>query len=180
MKVQQPWNKKNFKTEGLTSIQVFRLSVNEALHLANYIDATSLDATWCGPFIREIPYLKDLEDKYQKFNIHFVSILIDPIDDLLKWRNFVDKKHLGGIQLYADGDWKSSIITDYPIEGIPRFILIDPEGNIVSADAMRPSNPKLVVLLDELITPSWNNGATKVTIGSLGWDWESTLASHKI
>lgn len=56
--------------------------------------------------------------------------------------------------MYADGDWKSSIITDYPIEGIPRFILIDPEGNVVSADAMRPSNPKLVVLLDELITPS--------------------------
>ena len=108
-------------------------------------------ATWCGPCIGEIPYLKDLEEKYRKFNIHFVSISIDPIDDLIKWRNFVDKKNLGGIQLYANGDWKSSIITDYAIEGIPRFILIDPDGNIVSADVIRPSNPELITLLDELI-----------------------------
>lgn len=62
----------------------------------------------------------------------------------------MSKKNLGGIQLYAEGDWKSSIITYYTIEGIPRFILIDPEGNIVSADAMQPSDPKLVALLDEL------------------------------
>jgi thiol-disulfide isomerase/thioredoxin len=108
-------------------------------------------ATWRGPCIREIPYFKDLEKKYKDSNIQFVSISIDPIDDLNKWKNFVSKKNLGGIQLYAEGDWKSSIITDYAIEGIPRFILIDPEGNIVSADAMRPSDPKLVALLDELI-----------------------------
>ena len=63
----------------------------------------------------------------------------------------MSKKNLGGIQLYAEDDWKSSIITDYTIEGIPRFILINPEGNIVSADAMQPSDPKLVALLDELI-----------------------------
>lgn len=62
----------------------------------------------------------------------------------------MSKKNLGGIQLHAEGDWKSSI-TDYTIEGIPRFILINPEGNIVSTDAMQPSDPKLVALLDELI-----------------------------
>ena len=64
---------------------------------------------------------------------------------------FLDKKNLGGIQLYADGDWKSSIISDYAIEGIPRFILIDPDGNIVNADVMRTSKPELITLLDEFI-----------------------------
>ena len=113
-----------------------------------YLD---IQATWCGPCIGEIAYLKDLEEKYRKFNIHFVSISIAPIDDLSKWKNFVDKKNLRGIQLYADGDWKSSIITDYAIEGIPRFVLIDTDGNIVSADVMRSSNPKLITLLDEFI-----------------------------
>ena len=113
-----------------------------------YLD---IQATWCGPCIGEIAYLKDLEEKYRKFNIHFVSISIAPIDDLSKWKNFVDKKNLRGIQLYADGDWKSSIITDNAIEGIPRFVLIDTDGNIVSADVMRSSNPKLITLLDEFI-----------------------------
>ncbi len=108
-------------------------------------------ATWCGPCIREIPYLKEVEKKYHDANIQFVSVSIDRLDDFEKWKTFIADKELGGIQLYADGDWKSSIITDYAIDGIPRFILVDPEGNIVSADAPRPSNPALVELLDDLV-----------------------------
>ena len=108
-------------------------------------------ATWCGPCIREIPYLKEVEKKYHDANIQFVSVSIDRLDDFEKWKTFIADKELGGIQLYADGDWKSSIITDYAIDGIPRFILVDPEGNIVSADAPRPSNPALVELLDGLV-----------------------------
>tara|TARA_E500000331_G_C16811103_1_gene520887 strand:- start:259 stop:432 length:174 start_codon:yes stop_codon:yes gene_type:complete len=42
-------------------------------------------------------------------------------------------------------------ITDYAIEGIPRFIFLYPDGDIVSTDVMRPSNPELIILLDELI-----------------------------
>ena len=63
----------------------------------------------------------------------------------------VTKKELGGIQLMAENDWKSSFAVDYNILGIPRFILIDPAGNIVSADAPRPSDPKLRELLNDLI-----------------------------
>ena len=83
--------------------------------------------------------------------MQFVSVSIDRLDDFEKWKTFIAEKDLGGIQLYADGDWKSSIITDYAIDGIPRFILVDPSGNIVSADAPRPSNPALVELLDGLV-----------------------------
>lgn len=36
------------------------------------------------------------------------------------------------------------------IQGIPRFILIDPQGNIVTANAPRPSDKKLKELFDEL------------------------------
>ena len=108
-------------------------------------------ATWCGPCIREIPYLKEREEQYKDTNVQFVSVSIDPIKDFDKWKQFIVDKELGGIQLYADGDWKSSIITDYAIEGIPRFILVDPDGNIVSADAPRPSDPKLAEMLDGLI-----------------------------
>lgn len=34
--------------------------------------------------------------------------------------------------------------------GIPQFILIDPEGNIVQANAPRPSDKKLIDLFNEL------------------------------
>ncbi|MEW5675291.1 TlpA disulfide reductase family protein [Flavobacterium enshiense] len=112
-----------------------------------YIDVW---ATWCGPCRREIPSLQKVEEQYHGKNIEFVSMSIDTKKDYEKWRKFVEEKKLGGIQLFADNDWNSKFVQDYGIEGIPRFILVDPNGNIVSADAPRPSDPKLVAKFEEL------------------------------
>lgn len=60
-------------------------------------------------------------------------------------------KELGGIQLIADSDFESDFIQDYVIKGIPHFILINPDGNIVSAKAPRPSDPKLKEVLNSLL-----------------------------
>lgn len=106
-------------------------------------------ATWCGPCIREIPSLKEVEKKFHNENIEFVSTSIDEMKNHDKWKNMVTEKELGGMQLMADNAWQSQFVKDYGIDGIPRFILIDPNGNIVSADAPRPSNPKLIELLEE-------------------------------
>ncbi|MDG5492020.1 TlpA disulfide reductase family protein [Psychroserpens sp. SPM9] len=106
-------------------------------------------ATWCGPCIKEIPSLKEVEKKFHNENIEFVSASIDQAKDHDKWVAMVNDKDLGGLQLMADNDWKSQFVQEYAIQGIPRFILIDPDGNIVSADAPRPSNPKLIELLEE-------------------------------
>lgn len=112
-----------------------------------YIDVW---ATWCGPCKREIPFLKEVEKKYHDKNIEFVSTSIDVAKDHNTWVEMVKNEQLGGIQLMADNNWKSKFVTDYAIEGIPRFILVDPNGNIVSADAPRPSDPKLVEMFNEL------------------------------
>ncbi|MGB3608689.1 TlpA family protein disulfide reductase [Psychroserpens sp.] len=106
-------------------------------------------ATWCGPCIREIPSLKKVEQQFHNENIAFVSTSIDKSSDHEKWIAMVNDKNLGGVQLMADNDWNSKFVKDYAIQGIPRFILIDPNGNIVNADAPRPSDPKLISLLEE-------------------------------
>ncbi len=113
-----------------------------------YIDVW---ATWCGPCLREIPSLKEVEKDYQNKNVQFVSISIDEAKDYDKWKTMVTEKQLGGIQLMADNNWKSKFVEDYAIMGIPRFILIDPQGNIVSADAPRPSDPELRKTFDGLM-----------------------------
>jgi thiol-disulfide isomerase/thioredoxin len=107
-------------------------------------------ATWCGPCIAEIPYLKQTEKQYHNKNIEFVSISIDRIKDHKKWKKMIVDKELGGLQLFADNNWDSKFIQDYLIKGIPRFILLDPKGNIVSANAPRPSDKKLIALFNEL------------------------------
>lgn len=113
-----------------------------------YID---LWATWCGPCRTEIPYLQKIEKKYHGKNIEFVSISIDKLKDQEKWRKFVETNNLSGIQLFADRDWESDFVTQYGVTGIPRFILLDPQGNIIESDAERPSSPNLQVQLDSLL-----------------------------
>ncbi len=100
-------------------------------------------ATWCAPCKREIPFLIKLNEEYKGKDIAFVSLSIDKMEDKGKWEEMVKSKGLKGIQLFADNNWKSNFVTAYGITGIPRFILIDKEGNILNADAPRPSNPNL-------------------------------------
>lgn len=113
-----------------------------------YIDVW---ATWCGPCRAEIPSLQKIEEKYHDKKIAFVSISVDAEKDFEKWKTFVKDKNLGGVQLYADKSWNSDFIKAFAINSIPRFILIDPNGNVVDADAARPSNPNLQVQLDKLL-----------------------------
>ena len=47
----------------------------------------------------------------------------------------------------APKDWKSSICTDYAIRGIPRFLLIDKDGNIMDKNAPRPSSKEIKEVL---------------------------------
>ena len=94
--------------------------------------------------------MQEVEKAYHGKNIEFVSISVDKEKDHEAWKQMVADKELGGIQLYADKDWQSDFVQGYKINGIPRFILIDPNGNIVSANAPRPSSDELKVLFDDL------------------------------
>ena len=113
-----------------------------------YIDVW---ATWCGPCRGEIPFLKTIEEKYKDKNIEFVSISVDVDKDHDKWKKFVTDKQLGGIQLFADKNWLSDFIKAFNINSIPRFILIDPKGVVIDADAIRPSSPALVTQFEKLL-----------------------------
>lgn len=121
-----------------------------------YIDVW---ATWCGPCKAEIPSLKKLEETFRGKNIQFISLSVD--DDRSHkgswdkakeaWKTMVNEKQLTGIQLIASKGWESQFIVDYKIQGIPRFLLIDPDGNILDHDAYRPSDPQLEQQLNKLL-----------------------------
>ncbi len=123
-------------------------SFEDLLGSYTYIDVW---ATWCGPCKQEIPHLQKVESDYHGKNIQFVSISIDQMKDHDKWVAMVTEKELGGIQLFADNDWSSQFIRDYYINGIPRFILLDPNGNVVTPDAPRPSQVELREMLDKYL-----------------------------
>lgn len=104
-------------------------------------------ATWCGPCIKEIPSLQVLERELHDKNITFVSISFDDEEDLGKWKNFIKRRNLKGVQLWVDADNKAKFSKAFNIQQIPRFVIIDPKGNIVDANAQRPSDEKLKATL---------------------------------
>lgn len=65
---------------------------------------------------------------------------MDDKKDFGKWKNAVERNKLEGIQLFANNGFLSDFIKSYNIMSIPRFIFIDPQGNIISANAPRPSS----------------------------------------
>ena len=56
----------------------------------------------------------------------------------------VKDKNMSGIQLIAPSNFNSEFVKQYDIKAIPRFILIDPYGNIINDDAPRPSEKEKI------------------------------------
>lgn len=117
--------------------------------LAGKVVVLDIWATWCGPCKAEIPHLKKLEAAMHGKDVVFVSIGTDKPADKEKWKKFVQDEQLGGVQLYDPAG--ASIHSYYKIPGIPRFMVFDKAGKIISVDAPRPSTPELQQMIEKYL-----------------------------
>lgn len=92
-------------------------------------------ASWCGPCIKELPFLKQIyeetKDKRDRFVI--VSFSIDTKDKA--WRDAVKNKEIGLPGWVHGSDllgWKSPAAQMLGVTAVPKMILLDPEGKAVS------------------------------------------------
>lgn len=108
-----------------------------------YID---MWATWCAPCRKELPFLKQLAERFAGRNICFLGLSID--EDKAKWEARVRDGGLCGTQLHIGSG--TQFQRDYKIGGIPHFILLDPLGRIVSASMTRPSSADTERILNSL------------------------------
>ena len=106
-------------------------------------------ATWCGPCRAEMPFLHDLEAEYSDKNVTFIGVSVDVEKNRQVWLDMMKEKDMKGVQIFADG-W-SQITKDYAINGIPRFMLFDTEGNVSNLNADRPSSDDIRPALDALL-----------------------------
>lgn len=111
-------------------------------------------ATWCGPCKANIPYVNMLEEELKGENIAFVSISIDKPQDKQKWMDFLKETHIGGTSLIAEAAFKSEICKFYKVNAIPRFILVDPAGKLVSAHCRQPMDAAFRAYLIDFIKKS--------------------------
>ena len=124
-----------------------KFSTKNLIGKPTYIDVW---ATWCGPCLGELPDLKALEEEYGA-DIQFLSISIDEAKNREKWQKMIVARHLEGIQVIADKAWKSDFAKMYEVYSIPRFMIVDSNGIIVSPNAPRPSDEAIKTELNKLM-----------------------------
>ena len=113
-----------------------------------YIDVW---ATWCGPCLIEMPDLSKLIKEYSGKNIEFVSISIDSKNNYDKWRKMVKEKDIGGIHLYDAEGLNSDFMKAFSVGLIPRFMMIDEQGKIITGTAPRPSSDNVRNFIDSYL-----------------------------
>lgn len=107
-------------------------------------------ATWCGPCKKEIPHMAKLYEHYKDNpKIAIISISIDT--DVEAWKKMVTKDKPSWPQYIAEGPQHVKLSNDWGITAIPRFIILNADGTIRSANAVRPSASDIIQQLDEII-----------------------------
>jgi len=104
-------------------------------------------ATWCAPCRQQSPYFDKLADKYQKENITFVALSIDR--NMADWVIEAKAKTKKVLQLHINDN--KTFSKQYNAESIPRFILIDPNGNFVNAQLPHPEDKIFEQVLRETL-----------------------------
>lgn len=104
-------------------------------------------ATWCQPCKVVSPYFEKIAVKYKGQPIQFVALSVDKRVD--QW--FVDAKAKSASVLQVHANDIDKFSKAYNIEAIPRFILIDPQGNFVNADMPRPDDKVFNKLIREAL-----------------------------
>lgn len=106
-------------------------------------------ATWCGPCKMEIPHLAKVVEHFKdNDDVKIISISVDT--NRKAWENKIAADKPAWTQYIANKQQYAQISKDWGIMGIPRFILINKDGSIYDGDAIRPSNPKLIPLLEKM------------------------------
>lgn len=103
-------------------------------------------ASWCPDCINGFPELKNLQQKYPKAAYVFLSL--DKTKD--KWTEAIKKYDLKGDHYYLNEKMKDEFGQSIQLDWIPRYILVDAQGNIALKKAIVANDTLLIKTLDKL------------------------------
>jgi thiol-disulfide isomerase/thioredoxin len=106
-------------------------------------------ASWCSPCRKEMPYSLQLQEKYAGKDVVFVYLSTDK--SAQSWQDMIEQLQLTGMNYRASDAVKTEIYNKFNLQYIPRYVLIDKNGNVVDGNAKRPSNPDVVADIDNLL-----------------------------
>lgn len=82
-------------------------------------------ATWCGPCVAEIPYMKAAYARHKGKGFDIVSFSIDDPGMQSRVASFVKSHGVTWTQVFEGKGWSSPVCRKYSIQSIPFFLLVD-------------------------------------------------------
>lgn len=113
----------------------FKTDSGKAYLIADYKDKqwvlVCFWASWCSPCIKNIPFLKKLDETYRLKGLQLISISID--DDEEKWKSAMQKNPMPWLQTCTLPNYitDQKIKQKFAVDGVPQYFLIDKSGKIV-------------------------------------------------
>ena len=124
-------------------------------------------ASWCAPCKAQIPYQKELEKLYAGKDIVFLGVSLDRSKPA--WLKAVKDEDLHGYILHAENDFRNDFPKAYGVESIPRYMLIDAAGNVISDNMMKPQNKKEIrAIFDEELFADRTNAILEKHFQAIG------------
>ena len=102
-----------------------------------YIDIWS---TSCGPCKKEFEYNEKLKETLKNKDVEILYISLDSDQNKDRWENMIKYYNLKGNHIRANEKLETDLERELGKFGIPRYLIIDKQGNIINNDAPRPSN----------------------------------------
>lgn len=92
-------------------------------------------ATWCGPCVGEIPYMRAAYARYKRRGFEIVSFNVDDPGRKAKVAAFAKAKGISWPMVYEGKGWSSPVALRYNIHSLPFCLLVDGStGKILARD----------------------------------------------
>lgn len=104
-------------------------------------------ASWCSPCIQQIPFSEKLSHEFSSDKVKFIYLSTDRRN--IDWRKKSEDLALDSTNSYIFENFeRQSFLDKYKVSEIPRYILIDQNGQIIDANAPKPENADLKKLIE--------------------------------
>ncbi len=100
-------------------------------------------ATWCAPCMQELPYAEQIKTMFDKKDVVFVYLANRSGETV--WKKTIEERDIQGDHYLLTEPQYSNMSKTFEFSGIPHYVLIDKNGNIISKDAPRPSSGDVII-----------------------------------
>ncbi len=87
-------------------------------------------ASWCRPCRAENPNVVKMYNKYKDKGFEILGVSLDTKKGA--WQNAIQQDGLTWLHISDLKGWKSSVVPQYKVQGIPYTVLIDKDGKIIA------------------------------------------------